>query len=257
LIGRFYGAAALGLYTRGAALVVRPLEQFLLPVNAVFLPTLSRLQSQPERYRSTFLRIYEAVALVSFFFTSFLLALAQPITLFMLGAKWAQASAIFAGFTFLALYFPLANVTNWLLTSQGRGKDLFVQTAIASVVTALSFVAGLPFGPVGVAISFSLCGLLIRLPILYFNVGRKGPVSTRDLWIRFLWHLPLWLVVFVTTSYARRWVVDARPIMQILVCAPIGATAGAIFICLSKPQRRVALYLWQSLREFRSKRQSA
>ena len=31
LIGRFYGAAAVGLYSRGAALVVRPLEQFLLP----------------------------------------------------------------------------------------------------------------------------------------------------------------------------------------------------------------------------------
>jgi len=257
LIGRFYGAAAVGLYTRGAALVIRPLEQFLLPVNAVFLPTLSRLQSQPARYRSTFLRLYEAVALVSFFCTSFLFALAHPITLVMLGQKWAQASTIFAGFTFLALYFPLANVTNWLLTSQGRGKDLFLQTSIAAVLTALSFVVGLPFGPVGVAMSFSLSGLLIRLPILYFNVGRKGPVSTRDLWTRFFWHLPLWLVVFATTWYTRRWVLDARPLVQLLICTPIGAAAGVIFICLSKPQRRIALYLWQSLREFRYKHQAA
>ena len=49
LIGRFFGAAAVGLYSRGAALVIRPLEQFLLPINAVFLPALSRLQSQPSQ----------------------------------------------------------------------------------------------------------------------------------------------------------------------------------------------------------------
>src|SRR5437660_4945644 len=41
LIGRFYGAIAVGLYSRGAALVIRPLEQFLLPIVVVFLPTLA------------------------------------------------------------------------------------------------------------------------------------------------------------------------------------------------------------------------
>src|SRR5438132_997365 len=73
LIGRFYGPAAVGLYSRGAALVIRPMEQFLLPIEAVFVPTLSRLQSQPQRYRSTFLRLYETIAMSVFFFSSLLL----------------------------------------------------------------------------------------------------------------------------------------------------------------------------------------
>ena len=90
LIGRFYGPGALGLYSRGAALVIRPMEQFLLPIEAVFLPALSRLQSQPERYRSTFLRLYEAIAMSVFFFSSLLLALATPATLVLLGHKWAR-----------------------------------------------------------------------------------------------------------------------------------------------------------------------
>ena len=64
LIGRFYGPASLGLYSRASALLMRPIEQFLGPVNAVFVPALSRLQGQPELYRTTFLRLYEAVALV-------------------------------------------------------------------------------------------------------------------------------------------------------------------------------------------------
>ena len=254
LIGRFYGAAAVGLYNRGAALVIRPLEQFLLPINSVFLPTFSRLQSQPARYRSTFMRVYEAVALVSFFFTSMLLALSHPVTLVLLGQKWERASAIFAGFAVLAISLPLANVTNWLLTSQGRGKDIFVQNSIAAFLSLASFVAGLPFGPVGVAIAFSLSGLLLRLPILYYNAGREGPVSTKDLWAGFLWHLPLWLVVFAATSCAHQWVAATRPWMQLVICLPIGAAVGIAFISFSRPQRRVVSDLWQTVNELRSKR---
>ena len=106
------------------------MEQFLLPIDAVFLPTLSRLQSQPERYRSTFLRLYEAIAMSVFFFSSLLLALATPVTLVLLGRKWEPVSAIFAGFTFTTIQLPLSDAANWLLTSQGRGKDIFRVTSI-------------------------------------------------------------------------------------------------------------------------------
>lgn len=254
LIGRVYGAATVGLYSRGAALVIRPLEQFLLPIDAVFLPTLSRLQSQPERYRSTFLRLYEAVALSVFFFSSLLLALALPITLVLLGRKWAQASAIFAGFTFLSLQLPLANAANWLLTSQGRGKDIFLTSSIAAVLTLASFVAGLPFGPVGVAIAFSASSLLVRLPILYYIVGRRGPVTTSDLWMAFLRHLPLWMVMFVTTWLARAMVADLRPLTQLLICVPVGFLVGAAFICVFHPQRKVATHLLDTVRELKKNR---
>jgi O-antigen/teichoic acid export membrane protein len=170
LIGRFYGAAAVGLYSRASALLLRPLDQFLGPINAVFIPALSRLQSQPERYRSTFLRLYEAIALIGFLFTGLFLALARPLTLVLLGPKWEQAAVIFAGFTLAALCIPLANASAWLFTSQGRGRDMFVTQLINSCAIVLSFVAGLPFGPVGVAIAFSVSNLLVRIPNYYFNV---------------------------------------------------------------------------------------
>src|SRR5438876_1871370 len=62
LIGRVFGPGPVGLYSRASDLLMRPLEQFLSPINAVFLPALSCLHSQPERHRPTFLRLYEAIA---------------------------------------------------------------------------------------------------------------------------------------------------------------------------------------------------
>jgi len=254
LIGRFYGAYSVGLYSRASFLLMRPLEQLLSPINAVFVPALSRLQSQQERYRSTFLRLYEAIALTGFLFTGLFLALARPLTLTLLGEKWEQAAVIFGVFTVSTFYFPLTTASTWLLTSQGRGKDLSLVMSILSFLTLASFIVGLPFGPVGVAAAFSVSGPLIRLPILYFIVGRRGPVSAADLWRGFFRHLPLWIVVFIVTWLTRNLVADLRALTQLLICAPVGFLAGVAFICAFHPQRRVAMHLLDTLRELKKSR---
>jgi O-antigen/teichoic acid export membrane protein len=254
LIGRFYGSAAVGLYSRASALLIRPLDLFLSPINAVFIPTLSRLQSQPEQYRSAFLRLYEAIALVAFLFTALFLALARPLTLVILGPKWEQAAVIFGGFTIAALCIPLANASAWLFVSQGRGRDMFVTQSINAFAIILSFIVGLPFGPVGVAMAFSTSNLVVRIPVYYYAVGRRGPVRTADLWMVFCRHLPIWIVVFFVTWLTRISVVNLPPLAQLVICVPVGVLAGAAFICSFRPQRQVAMHLLETLRELRKNR---
>ena len=253
LIGRFYDATSVGLYSRAAILLKRPLEQFLGPINAVFVPALSRLQSHPERYRSTFLRVYEAIAVTAFFFAGLLLALAHPLTLVLLGPKWTQAAVIFGGFTLAAISIPLSNSTGWLLTTQGRGRDILIAHSINSCALVLSFIAGLPYGPVGVAIAFSVSSLVVRLPLWYFMVGRRGPVRTSDLWGVFFRHLPVWVVVFFVTWLTHILAVSLSPLAQLLVCTPVGLGAGAAFICIFSPQRHVAMHLFDALRDLKKK----
>jgi O-antigen/teichoic acid export membrane protein len=253
LIGRFFGAAAVGLYSRASILLMRPLEQFTLPMNAVLVPALSRVQTEPERYRRTFLRVYEGMALVSFLFTGFLLALARPLTLVVLGAKFEQAVPIFAGFTVAALWIPLTVASTWLFQTQGRGKDWLFASSLVSCITVASFVAGLPFGPAGLAIAYSVAGLFIGTPILYYFAGRQGPVTTADLWSRIFRYLPLWIVVCGVTWLVRLLLVNSPPLVQLVVCAPIGLLAGAILICVVTPMRRVAFSLIDILLELKSR----
>lgn len=253
LIGRFFGATAVGLYSRASILLVRPLEQFTLPMNAVLVPALSRIQTEPERYRRIFLRVYEAMALVSFLFTGFLLALARPLTLVVLGAKWEQAVPIFAGFSIAALWIPLTGASTWLFQTQGRGKDWLFASLLCSCITIASFIAGLPFGPVGLAIAYSTAGLLFGMPILYYFAGRHGPVTTADLWSAIFRYLPLWIVVCGVTWLVHLLFVSSAPLVQLVVCAPVGLLAGAILICVVAPMRRVALSLVDILRELKSR----
>ena len=253
LIGRFCGPDSVGLYTRAGALLNRPIEQFLSPLQSVFVPALSRIQMQPERYRRTFLRLYEAMALVSCLSTGLLFALARPLTLVVLGAKWEQAAVIFAGLTIAAFYMPLGAAATWLFISQGRGRDWLFSSSLGSTITVVSFVAGLPFGPVGVAIAYSTIGLFIGMPLLYYFAGRVGPVSAVDLCRGIFRFVPLWIVVCAVTWLVRLLFVNSAPLVQLAVCAPVGLGAGTILICLVTPMRRRALSLIDILRELKSR----
>ena len=251
LIGRFFGPVAVGLYSRASILLMRPLEQFTIPINAVLIPALSRVQTEPERYRRTFLRVYEAMALVTFLFTGLLLALARPLTLVVLGARFEQAVPIFAGFTIAVLWVPLTGASTWLFQTQGRGKDWLFASVVCSSITIAAFTAGLRFGPVGLAIAYSTAGLLFGMPAVYYFAGRHGPVTTTDLWSAVFRYLPLWIVVCSVTWLVRLVLVNSPPLVQLVVCAPAGLFAGAILICVVAPMRRVAFSLIDILRELK------
>lgn len=49
-------------------------------------------------------------------------------------------------------------------------------------LTAVAVIAGLPYGAFGVAVAYAACEYL-RTPLLWLYVGRKGPVSTRDVMV--------------------------------------------------------------------------
>jgi len=254
LIGRFFGATAVGLYSRGSILLMRPVEQLIIPLYAVLIPALSRIQEQPGRYRRTFLEVFEAIALMSFLFTGLFLALSYPLTLAMLGPKWEAAAVIFAGFTMAALAYPLTTASTWLFASQGRGKDWVLTSSIVSAVTLCSFLIGLPWGPAGVAVSYSASCVLIQLPFVYSIAGRRGPVSRKDLWIGCLRHFPVWAVACGTAWLTRTFVLDANPWMQLFLCGPVALLAGAAYIGLSTPSRRVAMNLFSIMRDFKNAR---
>ena len=243
LIGRFFGAAAVGLYSRASVLLIRPLQQFMGPINAVVVPALSRIQSQDDRYRRTFLQVFEPIALVSFLSTGLFLALAHPLTLAVLGPKWEPAAVIFAALTVAAMTYPPTSAATWLFASQGRGKDWVLASSVVSIATLCSFLVGLRWGPVGVAVSYSASCVLIQSPAVYYIAGRRGPVSAKELWIGSLRHLPAWGVVCGTAWFALSFVSKANPWIQLLVCTPVALLAAAAYIGISRPSRRVAINL--------------
>jgi O-antigen/teichoic acid export membrane protein len=248
LIGRVFGAEPLGLYTRASVLLARPLQQISIPINAVLTPVLSRLQSDSERYRRTFMRTYDTLALIFFSLAALCLALARPLVLVVLGPKWSGAIPLFSAFAIVALSSPLAEVAIWLFQSQGRGREQLYNHTLGGTITLASYAIGLHWGPLGVIVATAITSMAIRMPMVYYFAGRRGPVTTGDLWMAFFSHLPCWATVYLATTLGHMMLRDAAPIVQLLVSGPIGLGAGAVLVLMFRRPRQSASYAWNKLR---------
>jgi len=180
LIGRFVGPGPLGAYSRAYNLLMQPLVQINQPLGAVAVPLLSRLAGDPAAYRAAWRRVAEAIAIVTVPGVAWMIASADWIVAVVLGPGWEEAGRLFALLGVAGLVQPICNTTGWLLVSQGRGEELFRWGIVGSALAIGSFVAGLPWGAAGVAAAYAAVFLLVQAPLLFWWVGRSGPVGTLD-----------------------------------------------------------------------------
>lgn len=182
LIGWWWGSAALGLYERSSKLLMTPLNNLNTPLFAVAMPTLSRLSGEPGAYRRAYLKLLEKLVMITTPFAAILVIEPDAVVRLLLGPGWSEAAPIVGWLGVAALYQPATYTCSWLFMSQDRTRDMLRWGLIGSTLTAASIVAAVPFGPVAVAASYSLSGLLLRVPALFWMVGRRGPVSSLDLY---------------------------------------------------------------------------
>jgi PST family polysaccharide transporter len=212
------------------------------------------MQSEPVRYRRTFLLVFDGLVILGLCFTGLFLPLADPLVAVILGPKWDAVTPIFAILAASALCYPLLPATSWLLTSQGRGKDLLRVSGINSSIGIVLIIAGLWFGPLGVAVGYSASIALVKTPIMFFLSGRKGPLRTADLWFALLRQLPVGVSMLVATFAASFMLATASPLVRLLVCASVGLLAGMAAVLLSPPSRRTVKHLYKVFAELRNSR---
>src|SRR4030095_14042395 len=110
-----------------------------------------------------------------------MIATSDWLGLIVLGPQWGEAARIFVFMAIAGLFPPLVNTVGWLFISQGRAQHMLYWSLINAPISVLAIVAGLPWGPIGVAASYSLAKVLVLNPIMFWLVGRDGPVRTVDL----------------------------------------------------------------------------
>jgi O-antigen/teichoic acid export membrane protein len=240
LIGKFWGSDQLGLYAKAYQLLVLPIEQINAPISAVALPALSRLTDSPERYRQAYMRVLEKVAILTMPGIAFMIATSDWIVRLVLGPQWTQAGWIFALLGIAGLIQPIASTAGWLFITQNRTRHMFQWGLIGSSIIIVSIVAGLPWGARGVACSYSLVFVLVVAPLLFWFVGREGPVRTRDFYVTIAPALAAAICVLTSLLLLRRWTIIHRPITGLVIGFGI-ATVVTLLVLSALPRGRGAL----------------
>lgn len=181
LIGKFFGPESVGLYNKAYALLLLPLRRVNTPLSAVAVPALSRLVNEPARYRHAYQRIASTACVVTMPLVAFMMMTSDWLIPFVLGRQWSEASTMFTLLGISGMVEPFTYTSGWLFVTQGRGREQLRWGLISTVLTITGIVAGLSWGPVGVAAGYGIAGL-IRTPLLFWYVGRNSIVTTRDLY---------------------------------------------------------------------------
>ena len=125
--------------------------------------------------------VIDADAFVTAPFAAVVVACADRVIGLMFGPVWGVAAAILAVFAVRVIYAPVSMTTSWLFMSQGRSREMLHAGVVNAVLTVVAVAAGLPFGPLGVAVAVLVNASLFRVPLLFWLAGRRGPVSWQDL----------------------------------------------------------------------------
>jgi PST family polysaccharide transporter len=182
LLGRFAGSTQLGYYDRGNKLAIIPIQRINTLLQSLMLPILSRLCEEGARYRRAYLRVIRQLML---FMTPGVVGIGvtAPVLIpFLIGEQWAPAAPIFAWLTLSALHRPVSMTMDFLFVSQGRARDYLVWSIFSAVSSVAAFLVGLRWGAIGVAASFALTDVMLRLPFLWWWVTRRGPIQMMDLY---------------------------------------------------------------------------
>ena len=156
LIGWYWRAGPLGLYSRAYNLVTRPVRELCLPAQSVALPALSRTLNDEERFARCYLRAVKLIVWMSAPVFGILFVAAHPVIVILLGSRWQQATPVFQILAIAALAQLLFESMVWLFVSRGQSQRFLKLQLIMSPITVGSFAIGLPFGIKGVALSGSL-----------------------------------------------------------------------------------------------------
>lgn len=239
LIGRFWGAEQLGIYSRAYQLMMLPIDQINEPMTSVAVPSLSRLTGQDDNYRKAYLRMLEKIALITMPGIALLIVCSDWIVAIVLGPQWKAVAPLTVILGIGGLIQPISSTVGWLLVTQGRTKEMFQIAVVGGPVTMLSIVGGLPWGAKGVAISYVTFHLLMT-HFVYWYVTRKGPVRILDFYrVIGTFGLPSACGVLASLAF-RYWEQPTSPIVGVVSSTLItGATVLVVLLIL--PSGRNAL----------------
>jgi PST family polysaccharide transporter len=180
LLGRIWGASALGFYGRAYQLINVPTLLLNSAVSEVAFALLARVQHDRGRVKSYFLRSYALVLAMTIPITICAGEFAPDLVSVLLGPQWQQVVPLLRLLAPTILAFALTEPIDWLMYSQGMLVRSVRMSAVFAPAVITGYVVGLPFGPKGVALGYSTALVLSIVPRIAWGVRGTG-ISLRDL----------------------------------------------------------------------------
>jgi PST family polysaccharide transporter len=183
IIGRIFGEQVLGIYGFAFSLMLAVNTAFGIIFNDISISLFSRLQGDPQRLRTLFLKMTEAVVLVSVPYC-ILLVFSGPniidaISFFKNDQRWVPAIPYLIWLAPTGLFYTFAGFPIMVWIAKGF-NGLRIWWQVLSLVTVIiTILIGAHFGPVQVGLAL-LIRAIIMLPVSVFVNYKYTGVTPAD-----------------------------------------------------------------------------
>jgi O-antigen/teichoic acid export membrane protein len=156
VIGRLFGAGALGQYRYANRIASLPFALTLAGGSFVIFPAFARIADDAARLRSAFVRATRWMAAFAFPLGLILLPLGKPLMTLAFGSTWARAGEVTMALCLIPVAGALFSVVCEVFTANGR-PQLLVRLVVVQLLCIFSAMAALsPFDLIGVAAGISV-----------------------------------------------------------------------------------------------------
>lgn len=226
VLGIYSGPVSLGLYSRAYQLLMTPLNQINAPMTGVALPVLSRLQDDDERFTHYLAQAQFVACYITASLFAVAAGLADPLVLLLFGPTWAEVGPIFAVLAVGGIFRSIQQIAYWTYLAKGKTAAQLRMIAVTRPLMILMIVAGVPWGPIGVAVGHSVAYFLFWV-VSMVHVGKVTGVDSRRLMSNAL------RTVFLVCTPAGlvAWGVTLIP-LPTLASFFVGLVASALFMAL-------------------------
>ena len=222
VIGKLFTPADLGFYNRGDHFPKIIIANINSSIQSVLLPSLSSVQDDRVRLKQLARRSIKTSAFLILPMMAGLAAVAEPLTLVLLGEKWLPAVPFIQICCFSYVFWPIHTTNLSAINAVGR-SDVFLKIEIIKKMyglAILAFAIWLFRSPIGIAMSAAVTAPLGSFVNAYPNkklLNYGFGEQMKDFLPSFVLAVVMGAVV-----YALSYALDIHPLLQLLVLAIVG-----------------------------------
>lgn len=256
VIGKMFTPAALGFYNRGDQFPHLIISNVNSSIQSVLLPSLSSVQDDRVRLKTLARRSIKTSGFLILPLMAGLAAVAEPLTLCVLGEKWLPAVPFIQICCFTYAFWPIHTTNLSAINAVGR-SDVFLKLEIIKKCygfATLALMIWLFRTPVGVAMSAAITAPIGSFVNAYPNkklLNYSFGEQMKDFLPSFALAVVMGVAVYfmsglLTNDFAM------SPILQLFVLTALGAV---VYLGLAKLFRLECLdYLVKTLKEFKNRK---
>lgn len=167
-LGYLHGAKELGYYQNASMVHENGINVLAHPLHSVAVATLSKLRHSLEELKRSWSVALSSLAFFAMPAFIILAVIGPDLVVLLLGEKWIQSGVLLIAFALRGPAQVVERTLGWLHVAAGRADRWMRWGVYSCVIQVVAILCGLPFGAMGVAISYTICMYLLFVPAIVY-----------------------------------------------------------------------------------------